>query len=292
MNPLLPISENFRTTYLDNYRNFWQDVIHPSFGSYFYWFIILSLFVFSLEILFPWRKKQKKLRRDFWQDLFYSFFNLFLFPILIFSFISTLLTDGLLVDLGWDSWRGNRLEVLPAVAQVILLFVIKDFMQWCIHRSLHYSDFLWRFHKVHHSVREMGFAAHLRYHWMENVVYNSLLYLPLSMIGFGVEQYLLVYVIAILVGHLNHANFYLPLGLVKYIFNSPQMHIWHHAKGLPEERRYGCNFGLTLSLWDYLFKTAYIPKSGRDIELGFEGVEEFPEKFVNQQTYGFSKEKK
>ena len=66
------------------------------------------------------------------------------------------------------------------------------------------------------------------------------------------------------------------------------MHIWHHAKHLPEDKQYGVNFGLTLSIWDYIFKTNYIPHNGRDIELGFPGVEEFPKTFVEQNTHGFS----
>jgi sterol desaturase/sphingolipid hydroxylase (fatty acid hydroxylase superfamily) len=33
--------------------------------------------------------------------------------------------------------------------------------------------------------------------------------------------------------------------------------------------KYGVNFGISLSVWDYIFKTNYIPKDGRDIELGF-----------------------
>lgn len=67
------------------------------------------------------------------------------------------------------------------------------------------------------------------------------------------------------------------------------MHIWHHAKDLPKERYYGVNFGLTLSIWDYLFKTNYIPESGRDVELGFPGDEEFPEGFAGQITHGFTR---
>jgi len=65
--------------------------------------------------------------------------------------------------------------------------------------------------------------------------------------------------------------------------------MWHHAHDLPEERRYGVNFGLTLSLWDYLFGTAYIPHSGRSIKLGFPGVKSFPKKFWGQITHGFRK---
>ena len=38
--------------------------------------------------------------------------------------------------------------------------------------------------------------------------------------------------------------------------------------------------------WDYIFGTAYIPYEGRDIKLGFPGVESFPEDFVGQNMHG------
>ncbi|MDP5081889.1 MAG: sterol desaturase, partial [Winogradskyella sp.] len=49
------------------------------------------------------------------------------------------------------------------------------------------------------------------------------------------------------------------------------------------------NYGLTLSLWDYMFKTNYVPHDGRDIELGFEGDETFPKRFADQELYPFKK---
>ena len=151
---------------------------------------------------------------------------------------------------------------------------------------MHASPFLWNFHKVHHSVKQMGFAAHLRYHWMEPVVYKSLLYIPIAIIGgFDAQDVAIVHFFAIAIGHLNHANLGWNYGPLKYIINNPKMHIWHHAKQLPENVRYGVNFGLTLSLWDYLFRTNYIPQDGRDIELGFKGDETFPKNFLGQSIY-------
>ena len=88
-----------------------------------------------------------------------------------------------------------------------------------------------------------------------------------------------------LIGHLNHANLGWDYGVLKYFFNNPKMHIWHHAKALPEHAPYGVNFGLTLSLWDYLFGTAHVPSEGRDIELGFDGDEHFPKTFIEQEMY-------
>jgi sterol desaturase/sphingolipid hydroxylase (fatty acid hydroxylase superfamily) len=132
----------------------------------------------------------------------------------------------------------------------------------------------------------MGFAAHLRYHWMEPVIYKSLLYIPLAIIGnYNAKDVAIVYFFTLAIGHLNHANLGWDYGFLKYIFNNPKMHIWHHAKDLPENSKYGVNFGLTLSIWDYLFKTNYIPYSGKDIELGFKGDENFPEHFLTQEIY-------
>ena len=68
------------------------------------------------------------------------------------------------------------------------------------------------------------------------------------------------------------------------------MHIWHHSKELPDEHPYGMNFGLTLSVWDYIFGTAYVPKSGRDIEIGFHDDDDFPETFSEQVIYPFKKQ--
>ena len=146
---------------------------------------------------------------------------------------------------------------------------------------------MWTFHKLHHCGKELGFAEQFRFHFLETIVYKSIQYIPLAMIGFGIEQFFVVHMFAVFVGHLNHANLDWSYGKLGYIFNNPRMHIWHHSKELPESHPYGMNFGLTLSVWDYLFNTAYVPKSGRDIELGFENDTNFPRTFWEQIKYPF-----
>jgi sterol desaturase/sphingolipid hydroxylase (fatty acid hydroxylase superfamily) len=73
---------------------------------------------------------------------------------------------------------------------------------------------------------------------------------------------------------------------MKYIFNSPDMHIWHHAYDIPKEREAGINFGITLAIWDYLWGTAYMPRDGRDIRLGYPGGGQMPHDFVGQSLHG------
>lgn len=308
--------------------------IQPWWHNYLWWLIALSAFFFLLELIKPWRKEQPKFRKDFWLDLFYMFFNFSLFGIIIFYAASDVLVN--LLNLG--GIHNDFIEYLrswPVWGHLLLGFIVRDFVQWWTHRLLHRVDFLWNFHKVHHSVEQMGFAAHLRYHWMENVVYRTIEYLPLAFIGIGLNDFFIIHIFTLAVGHYNHSNLVVKpwmqgttfgalLGLfiafvaldlsfvwgmvwmvvgagigavalapiMKYIFNGPRMHIWHHAHDLPYERRYGVNFALTLSVWDYLFRTAYIPYDGKDIKLGFPGVERFPSNFFTQLFHGWYPTKK
>jgi len=73
--------------------------------------------------------------------------------------------------------------------QLLLFFILLDFVQWFTHVLLHQYEFLWKFHKVHHSVKEMGFAAQLCYHWVENIFYKPLKTIAVMLLGgFETEQ--------------------------------------------------------------------------------------------------------
>ena len=108
--------------------------------------------------------------------------------------------------------------------------------------------------------------------------------------GFEPEQAYIVHFFAIAIGHLNHSNIKITYGPFKYILNNPVMHLYHHAMDLPEGK-YGINFGISLSLWDYIFKTTHVPDDSGTIELGFPGDDKFPHDFVHQNLYGFGKPK-
>ena len=271
----------------------WKSIIFevPWYTNYFWGLIIISLVVWMLEILFPWRKEQSIFRRDFWLDGFYMFFNFFLFAIAISGFYKLL---GLLFsDLGirQSSLALIDMSQFPSWLQLLIFFLILDFVQWFTHILLHKYPFLWKFHQIHHSVKEMGFAAHLRYHWMENVFYKPLKTFGVMILGgFEPEQAYIVHFFAIAIGHFNHANIKITWGPLKYLLNNPVMHLYHHAHDLPDGK-YGVNFGISLSLWDYIFKTNYIPEDSGTIELGFEGDEKIPNSFWKQITYGLKKSK-
>ena len=272
----------------------WKSIIFEVqwYTNYFWGLIIISLFVWCLEIAFPWRKNQAIFRRDFWLDVFYMFSNFFIFSIVISgvyevlellfnNFNITTKSLSLINTLHWPHWL-----------QLLVFFIILDFLQWLTHVLLHKYTFLWKFHKVHHSVKEMGFAAHLRYHWMENILYKPLKTFGVMIIGgFEPEQAYIVHFIAITIGHFNHANIKITWGVFKYVINNPVMHLYHHAYAIPKGK-HGMNYAISLSLWDYIFKTNYIPEDSGTIEIGFKGDDKFPTDFINQNLYGFKKHQK
>jgi len=293
MDKYLDIIQNSYSEYWNYLKN--EVLLQNNWDNFFYGLILISVIVWILEIAFPWRKNQALFRKDFWLDTFYMFFNFFLLNLIVLIALSNtaaeILNDVLgIIGLSISNFQVFDVDELPKGLGLLIFFLVSDFVQWNTHRLLHRVPFLWNFHKVHHSVKEMGFAAHLRYHWMEPVVYKSILYIPIAIIGgFDAQDVAIVYFFAIVIGHLNHANLGWDYGILKYIFNNPKMHIWHHAKELPKHVRFGVNYGLTLSIWDYLFKTNYIPHNGRDIELGFEGDEHFPKHFMSQELYPLNK---
>lgn len=269
----------------------WKSIIFQVtwYKNYFWGLVTISLVVWLLEIVFPWRKEQSIFRKDFWLDGFYMFFNFFIFTIVISGVYKML--EVLFGQMGISASSLSILDTSgwPVWVELLVFFVLLDFVQWFTHVCLHKFPVLWRFHQVHHSVKEMGFAAHLRYHWMENLFYKPLKTFGVMLLGgFEPEQAYIVHFAAIAIGHLNHANIKLTYGPLKFLFNNPVMHLYHHSYVLPKGS-YGVNFGISLSLWDYIFRTNYIPEDSGGIPLGYPGDERMPKGFWKQLVYGFKK---
>ena len=269
------------------YRSIVFDV--PWSQNYFWGLTIISFVIWGLEMLFPWRKNQSFFRKDFWLDAFYMYFNFFIFTTIISGVYALISNAFSSVGIEMNSLSIIDIKALPTWIGLLIFFVLLDFVQWFTHVLLHKIPFFWQFHKVHHSVKEMGFAAHLSYHWMENILYKPFKTIAIMLLGgFEPTQAFMVHFVAITIGHLNHANLALDWGPLKYLLNNPVMHLYHHAKSLPKGR-FGVNFGISLSVWDYLFNTSYVPKKNPHLTLGFDGDENFPKDFLNQNLSGFNK---
>ncbi len=217
--------------------------------SYLFWLSLISIFVLFLERIFPARPHRVN---GVLKDWFYLFFNGEIFGVCLAY--SLMFIGGHIV---WpDSLRSlNLLDGWPWLMQVLVFFVFKDFVDWWVHRLLHRYDFLWRWHRFHHTATEMDFLICFRFHWMETILYRTGGWLVLLICGMDFTAIFVCAVLSTLIGHLNHANLNFGYGWLGYIVNNPRFHIWHHE--LRSQGEVVCNFAINLSLWDYLFRTAY-----------------------------------
>ena len=241
----------------------------PGSENYFWMVTVLTFVIMLLEWCLPWRKEQRFFRKDWYTDLCYLYANLFLFAVILNGFYTILF--NLLPEFGHVSILSEEHWMI----QLVVFFVLQDFLQWWVHRLLHANQWLWRFHQIHHSVEQMGVAAHFRYHWMENVLYKPTTMATLSIFA-GVEPKfaVIVHAFTLVIGHLNHCNIRIDWGPLRYVFNSSTMHLLHHSRS--HLRQGGVNFGLSLSCWDYLFGTAATPSNDGELELGFDACRKYP----------------
>ena len=257
--------------------------------NYLFWLASLSILCGLLARLRPWRREQKLSRPQLGTDLFWLIFNGHYAGIAI-AFVAT-----------WGLERffavGSTFRTLSAIdllttqplwLQFVVLLVFKDFLEWLVHNLLHRVSWLWQFHKLHHSIQELDWIGNMRFHWMEIVFYKSLTYLPLVVLGIDGGVILWVAIAGTLIGHLNHANLNISWGPIRYVLNSPRMHVWHHDLILHGHK--GQNFGIIFSAWDWIFGTAHMPATDKQPDqLGFHDIDQFPRTLLRRLIYPFWK---
>lgn len=247
-------------------------------SSYTSWLVIVSLACLVGERTLPWRREQGMLRPGLAQDVFWLVFN---------GYVATFVFAGVLgftesaLGAGFSRIFGTMPEDLRVVAglslpvQVLVVLVSSDFVEWLVHNALHRWRPLWGIHRLHHSITVMDWIGNFRFHWGEILLYKTVKYLPVAVLGARWEAVLVCAVFATVIGDLNHSNLNISWGPLRYVFNSPRMHIWHHDKN-PSTRE-GVNFGVVFSLWDWIFGTAYMPRDARQPDaLGYRGMETSP----------------
>ncbi|MFG0317354.1 MAG: sterol desaturase family protein [Planctomycetota bacterium JB042] len=252
--------------------------------QYWHWLAVVSLVFLVLERLRPARAAQGTVRPEVANDLAYLVFNGHLWAVV---------TAGIV---GWFAARADgaldAASLLPARTaladrpfwvQFLVYLVVSDFLQWCVHVLLHRVPFLWTFHKVHHAAPVLDWMANFRFHWMELVVYRSLLYVPLLWLGGDPAPLFAVAVFATAWGHFNHANLDVGIGRLGYVFNSPRMHLWHHDAS--DEGGKAKNFGIVLSAWDWIFRTAHWPRDRAPARIGYPGDRDMPRDWLRQELF-------
>jgi sterol desaturase/sphingolipid hydroxylase (fatty acid hydroxylase superfamily) len=142
---------------------------------------------------------------------------------------------------------------------------------WFGHYLFHRFEFLWEFHKVHHSAEVMTTLTELRQHPVEILAFVNLIGLSTGVtlgaltyvFGPGAHSFTLLNAnIALLLflmtwGHLRHSHIWLSFqGVAGHLFQSPAHHQLHHSTN-PEH--FNKNLGFALAVWDWAFGTLRIP---------------------------------
>lgn len=158
---------------------------------------------------------------------------------------------------------------VPIALKTLIAFVVLDGWTYFWHRANHRWDFLWRFHRVHHSDAEMDVSTSARFHVGE-LTMAALCRLPVVILfGIGPFSLLLHEVALVAVSQFHHSR--LALGRVdtwlSYLIVTPRMHRIHHSIDAGDMHT---NFASVLSLWDRLFGTVRSKDASKVLSCGIQ----------------------
>jgi len=223
------------------------------------WFVI-SLF-FSALVFIPIERmlavrSMSPLRREWRTDLAYFFMGHVLVQFVLIAVTASTATVAAFA--AFPALK-EAIQALPVWLQFLLAVFVADLAQALLHRAYHNLPWLWRFHAVHHSSRNMDWLAGSRIHLVEILLTRSAVLLPLVVLGFSADA---VNGYVILVGVqavLAHANLRLDFGWLEYVLVTPRYHHWHHAR---HADYIDVNYAIHLPLVDMLMGTFRRPPRG------------------------------
>lgn len=171
----------------------------------------------------------------------------------------------------------------PAWLQAIVVILVLDFVFYVTHRLKHRWPWWWRLHETHHSSRELDWLSSVRFHPLEKALDRVLFLLPLTILGPSAEALVIWSLVDVFFGMFGHANVRWRIGPLIYLFVGPEMHRWHHSR---DSKLRECNFGNNLSIFDWMFGTAYLSPDTAE-EFGLADPDYPLENIVTQWIYAF-----
>lgn len=245
-------------------------------------FILLGVIFIPIERLC--KKRDQPIFRDDWrEDLFYFFFSSLFVQVLAYLSLTPSMTW-----LGQTAWAGGLRELVasqPLVLQFFEIMFLVDLVQYFFHRAFHEVPFLWRFHSVHHSAKQLDWIAGSRMHLFEMVLLRSVTTLPMYLIGFA-EPVLYAYIFVVyLVSTFVHSNIRYQFGWLQYVMVTPRFHHWHH--GIDDEAM-DINYSVHFPFIDRIFGTYHMPGDSWPDGYGVQG-HPVPRGYLKQFMYPFRK---
>lgn len=146
------------------------------------------------------------------------------------------------------------LSAMPdTFGKYVVSFVLLDLAMFGWHYLTHHVDWLWRYHKVHHSDLTLNVTTGLRFHLAELLLEALVRVLFIALIGVNAGVVLFTQTVISIFVLFHHTNITFPHEeRWAKLFIVPRLHRVHHS-ALREE--HDSNYGAVFSLWDRLFGT-------------------------------------
>jgi len=146
----------------------------------------------------------------------------------------------------------------PFWLQAAATLLMAEIWVYVFHRLAHKLPFLWKFHRVHHTVVDMTWSATSRQHPVDFLLIIVGANLPAMMLGIDLKPIALLVVLERIYTVLLHSDLDIHYGWFSRIIASPRLHSLHHSPTSP----YG-NYAGILSLLDVLGNTFQSPNQDR-----------------------------
>lgn len=214
-------------------------------------FLFLVLLFVPMENVFPAKPGQKFFRPHWALDLCFFLGQYLLWNALVLGVLSyfNAWLDGIVPA----NFR-QGVAAQPWWLQAIEMILLSDFIIYWAHRLQHNNEFLWRFHKVHHSAEHLDWLAAHREHPLDTIYTVGLINLPAIVLGFPLETIAGVIAFRGIWAIYIHSNVRLPIGPLRWFIGAPELHHWHH-----DRNRHAGNYANISPLMDIAFGTYECP---------------------------------
>ncbi len=138
-------------------------------------------------------------------------------------------------------------------ARLLAELLALDLLTYALHRAYHRVPLLWRFHRVHHTDRDLDATSSLRFHIGEVTISGAVKLGCVALLGISPVGLVAFEMASAFASQLQHANLALPLRLERALWLllvPPAMHRIHHH---PLRAATDSNYGTLVSLWDRAF---------------------------------------
>jgi sterol desaturase/sphingolipid hydroxylase (fatty acid hydroxylase superfamily) len=173
-----------------------------------------------------------------------------------------------------------RWNTVSLLVYTFLMWAAADLGYYLFHLASHRIQWMWAFHKVHHSAETLTPLTNARFHPVEGVLTGpfqavtiGLVMAPALYLGVGPVQVVTIFGMNLIAAlyratgiQLHHSHFWISWGpALEHVFISPAQHQIHHSTA---PQHWNKNLGANIALWDWIFGTLYVTRGREEITYG------------------------